>query len=115
MPIGPSAVALIGTSDVGEIVEFVEEVCGIYFRSVLLPKRGTKIAQHVHDHDHATYIGSGSVALHVGGVLAGIFKAGRAVPIIAGQQHEFVSLEDNTRLTCVHDVASAESIKTKGI
>lgn len=98
-----------------EVVEFVEEVCGTYFRSVLLPKAGMRISQHVHDHDHATYIGNGAVALRVGTILAGTFKAGQAVPILAGQLHEFEALEDNTRLACVHDVASAQSIKEKGL
>jgi quercetin dioxygenase-like cupin family protein len=97
------------------IVEYVDEVAGIYFRSVLLPVRGTRIPQHVHDYDHATLIGSGKAALYVGGILSGIYEAGRAVPILAGQKHEFESLEDNTRLTCVHDAESAESISRKGL
>lgn len=98
-----------------EIVEFVEEVCGIYFRSVFIPKAGTRIKQHSHDHAHATYIGQGGAALRIGGQLVGLYAAGRAVPIEAGQEHEFEALEDNTRLTCVHDVASAESVKAKGV
>lgn len=98
-----------------EIVEYVDEVCGIYFRSILIPKAGTRISQHAHDHDHATYIGQGKAALRIGGQLMGLFAAGRAIPILAGQQHEFEALEDNTRLTCVHDVKSADSIKQKGL
>lgn len=98
-----------------EIVEFVDEIYGIYFRSVLLPKAGTRIKQHTHDHDHATLVGSGAAALRIGGILVGNFKAGKAIPIMAGQHHEFEALEDNTRLTCVHDVASALSIKRKGL
>lgn len=110
---GPVLAAIAASQE--EIVEFVDEVCGIYFRSVLIPKAGMRIAQHVHDHDHATFIGNGAAALRVGGVMAGIFRAGEAVPVIAGQHHEFEALEDNTRLACVHDVASAQSIKEKGL
>lgn len=98
-----------------EIVEFVEEVCGLYFRSIVLPRAGMRIAQHQHDHDHATYIGAGSVRMYIDGTPAGDFYAGRAVPIIAGQHHAFEALEPGTRLTCVHDVASAQSIKKKGL
>lgn len=98
-----------------EVVEFIEEVCGIYFRSVLLAKAGMRIGQHVHDHDHATYCGSGRARMVVDGVTQGEVCAGRAVPVLAGKRHEFIALEDNTRLTCVHDVASAESIKAKGL
>lgn len=98
-----------------EIVEFVEEVKGIYFRSVLLPKAGARIPQHVHDHDHATFCGAGRALMIVDGVSQGEVLAGHAVPVLAGKKHEFVALEDGTRLTCVHDVASAESIKRKGL
>lgn len=96
------------------IVESIDEVAGLYFRSIVISK-GTKVPQHVHDYDHATLVGSGKAALYVGGVLSGIFEAGRAVPITAGQVHEFEALEDNTRLTCVHDVESAMSIKNRGL
>ena len=98
-----------------EIVESVEEVAGIYFRSVLLQKAGMRIAQHTHDHDHATYCGAGRARLVVDGQERGEVQAGHAVEVKAGHRHEFIALEDNTRLTCVHDVRSALSIKEKGL
>lgn len=98
-----------------EIVERIEEVCGIYFRSVLLERNGTRIPQHVHDHDHATLVCSGAARVWVDGELIGDFDAGRAVPVLAGKMHEFQALLPMTRLACVHDVASAESIKEKGL
>ena len=92
-----------------EIVETIHDnVCGLYFRSVLLAKKGDRIAQHGHDHDHANYCGNGAAGVYVDGKMLGIVLAGGAVEIRAGKSHEFVALEDNTRLTCVHDVASAE-------
>jgi quercetin dioxygenase-like cupin family protein len=98
-----------------EIVEYIEEVNGLYFRSIVLPKKGMRVPQHAHDHSHATYVGQGKAALYVGEVLVGIYEAGRAVPVAAQRVHEFEALEDNTRLACVHDVASAMSIKEKGL
>lgn len=98
-----------------EIVEFVEEVAGIYFRSVLLPDAGTFIPQHMHDYDHATYVASGSVRLFVNNQEKAIYKAGSAVLIQANKQHSFLSLEPNTRLACIHDAESADSIKVKGL
>lgn len=95
-------------------VEFVDEVCGIYFRSILLHK-GEKAQQHVHDHDHATYIGSGSVLMFENGKDKGVFLAGTAIPVLAGVRHEFEALENGTRLACVHTAASAESVKAKGV
>jgi quercetin dioxygenase-like cupin family protein len=94
-----------------EIVEFVEECGGIYFRSILFNK-GRRVPQHAHDHDHATYCGAGSAVWFVEGMFRGIVTAGHAVEIKAGKQHEFEALEDGTRLACVHDVKSAERQKT---
>lgn len=96
------------------IVESIEEVCGLYFRSILIHK-GTKVPQHVHDHDHATIVGNGRAALYIGNDLVGIFEAGYAVPVAAHQEHTFEALEDNTRLICVHSIESAESVKRKGL
>lgn len=98
-----------------EIVEFVEEVCGIYFRSILLPQAGMRVTQHMHDHDHATFVGAGKVRVWVNDVWKGDYEGGKAVEVKAGCRHEFLSLESNTRLACVHDVASAESVKAKGL
>lgn len=96
-------------------VEYIEEVMGLYFRSIVIPKAGMIADQHVHDHDHATYIGSGKIRAWGDGKFIGEFEAGRAVGVKAGVYHKFQALEDGTRLTCVHDIASAESVKAKGV
>jgi quercetin dioxygenase-like cupin family protein len=84
-------------------VEFIEEVCGIYFRSILVEKEGMLVWQHVHDYDHATYIGSGAARLWVDGVWQADYQAGSAAGIKAGAKHVFQALKPNTRLACVHD------------
>lgn len=97
-----------------EIVEFIEEKAGIYFRSVLLPFKGTTIPQHVHDESHATYVGSGRARLYVDGLFKEDIEAGHATEIEAGKKHLFEALEDNTRLTCVWDAEKALRLKEKG-
>lgn len=97
-----------------EIVEFVDEVAGIYFRSILI-NAGVVVPQHVHDYDHATYCGRGRAAMYVNGEFVMEVVEGRAVSIEAGKHHEFLALEDNTRLTCVHDARSAAMVKEKGL
>ena len=97
-----------------EIVEFVEEVEGIYFRSILIPKSGTLVPQHAHDHAHATYCGHGKAVYFVEGDYAGLLAAGHAISVKAGVMHAFLALADDTRLVCVHDAASAMSMKAKG-
>lgn len=98
-----------------ELVQFVDEVAGVYFRTVLFHVAGTRIPQHVHDYDHATMICSGSARLFVNGQAVADYQAGQVALIKANHHHEFESLEDNTRLSCVHNVASALSMKVKGI
>lgn len=98
-----------------EIVEFVEEVAGIYFRSVLLPFAHMTIPQHIHPYDHATLIGSGRAALWVDDEFDGEYPAGTAVFLGANKKHLWESLEPNTRLTCVHDTTSANFIKANGL
>jgi quercetin dioxygenase-like cupin family protein len=97
-----------------EIVEFVEEKGGIYFRSILIPKAHTWIPQHVHDEDHATLCGQGSAALYVDGEFSEKVEAGRAVEVKAGKLHSFRSLVDETRLSCVWSLEKAERLKAKG-
>lgn len=96
-------------------VERIEEVAGLYFRSVLLPHAGMLIDQHIHDHAHATYVGNGKARAWADGSLIGEYGAGSAIEIKAGVYHQFQALEDNTRLTCVHDIASAESIRERNL
>lgn len=91
--------------------ENIQLIGGIYFRSVLLKDEGTVIPQHSHKYDHATYVGNGSVRLWVNSKWKADFKAGEAIEIKAGQKHLFMSLEPNTRLTCVHDLNSAALIE----
>lgn len=94
-----------------EIVERIEEECGIYTRSIFLPQAGMRVPQHVHPYDHATYVGSGKARVWVDDVWVGDFEAGRLVPVKAGKRHEFLALEANTRLACIHDLKSAHYIK----
>src|SRR4029434_808754 len=96
-----------------EVVECVDEIAGIYFRSVLLPNVGDIATQHIHDYDHATYLGNGSVSFWVGGKFQGYFRAGQVLEVKAGIEHKFQAMEKNTRLTCVHIGASAEAAREK--
>ena len=97
------------------IVEFIDEVGPFYFRSICLPEAGMRIPQHVHDYDHATLCGNGKARVYKDGVILKIIEAGEAVLIEAFHRHEIESLEKNTRLICVHDPKSVESIERKGL
>ena len=94
-------------------VERIEEVCGLYFRTIVLPNRGDTVAQHSHDHDHASYVGNGCVMAWSDNECLGTFKAGMAVHVKAGAKHFFEALMADSRVACVHSIESAESIKLK--
>lgn len=97
------------------VVESIEEKAGLYFRSWLIKRSGVAVPQHDHDHDHATLVASGRARVWVDGFFVGDFESGSAIEIKAGTNHVFQALEANTRLVCVHNIASAESVKRKGI
>lgn len=94
-------------------MEYIDEVCGLYFRAIVIPQRGTKVPQHTHPYDHATYCGSGAAIMYVDGVPTRRVYAGDVVAVAANRLHEFEALESNTRLVCVHDPRSAEVCKEK--
>lgn len=96
------------------IVEFVDVVEGIMFRSVFLPFKGMCGEQHQHDVTHPLYCGSGKARLYTDGRFDCDIEAGQAVPVKAGKKHFVEALEDNTRLTCVFDAAGADELKEKG-
>ena len=93
------------------IVQFVDEIAGLYFRTILLPKSGMRVEQHTHAYDHATYCGHGSAQLYVDGEPTSIVQIGQAVEVKAHKRHEFIALEDGTLLTCIHHTASAEAAR----
>jgi len=97
------------------IVEFIDEVADLLFRTVVIERSGARMHQHVHDYDHATVCGSGRAILYVDGTITRIVEAGEVVLVKANKEHYFEALAPKTRLICVHDPASAESIRKKGL
>ena len=97
------------------LVEHITEASGLYFRSITLPEAGTYIPQHTHDHDHATLVCSGKARAWCDGICIGDKGKGEVFEVTAGHKHEFVSLEPNTMMVCIHNIESAMSIKQKGL
>lgn len=95
-------------------VESIVEACGLYFRSLRMKDAGMVAQQHVHDHDHATLVGSGRARGWCGEKWIGDKCSGEVFEIQAGSEHRFQSLDHDTLLVCVHDIASAESVRKKG-
>ncbi len=96
-------------------VEHIEEVGNLYLRSILLRNSGCVVKQHIHDREHLTLVGNGRARGWADGKWIGDKKPGEGFWILAGQEHLFQALESDTRLVCVHDIVSAQSVKDKGI
>jgi len=94
-------------------VEFVEEMAGFYFRSIMLESEGDAIPQHMHAYDHATLVCSGRARLWVDGEWIRDIEAGHAVEVKANKSHVFQALSPKTMLSCIHNVESADSIRAK--
>ncbi len=96
-------------------VEYIEDVGGLYFRAICLENIGDAVPQHVHDHAHVTLVASGKARLWIDGAFVADIEAFKAIEIEANRKHIFQALEPMTRLACVHDVSSADSIRRKGL
>lgn len=95
-------------------VEQIVEAGGFYFRTICLAEPGYVVPQHVHDHEHVTLVGSGKARGWKHGVWIGDRSAGEAFVIEADAPHLFQALDAQTRLTCIHNIESALSLKRKG-
>lgn len=98
-----------------ELVEFVDVVGGLMFRSVNL-KKDWLVDQHVHEVDHVTVVGSGGVRFWKNGKWEQDIYAFSAIEVKAGDLHIFQALENNTKMSCVFDTSTAQfkQFMTKG-
>ncbi len=84
-------------------IEFAE-VDDIWVRAYDLKKAGRIASQHVHAHDHITFVSSGSVQAWQDGEDLGTFNAPSMITIPANKKHAFVALSDNVVLCCLHNL-----------
>lgn len=86
-----------------DYVEFAE-VDDIWVRAYSVPKAKTIIAQHVHEHDHITFVSRGTVEAWQDDELLGHFVAPAIVKIPAGKKHVFIATTDDVVLCCLHNL-----------
>lgn len=77
---------------------------GIFAKQILVKKRGTVLPQHAHAWDHVSFISAGAVTVHVDGELLGTFGAPAGIVIKAGMKHLFVTIADDTVISCIHRI-----------
>jgi quercetin dioxygenase-like cupin family protein len=71
----------------------------VFIKEMFMAKAGTFVPQHSHKYDHTSYVASGSVLCE-----GKEFHAPCPIFIQAGKRHNFVSLEDNTLVLCIHNI-----------
>lgn len=101
----------ISSDEVQPVCEFeFYDADGIGIKQMHAYKRGTKVPQHSHTYDHTSMLALGKVALYANGVYQGVFRAPCGILIRAGVKHEFMTLEDNTIIYCIHNISRTGQI-----
>lgn len=83
----------------------------VFIKQMHTPKRGTIIPQHSHKYDHTSMLAQGSVKVWADGKYLGKFVAPSGITIKAGIKHEFLTLEDDTIIYCIHNVSRTGDIE----
>ncbi len=82
--------------------DFFRMTGNVFIKRMLLEKIGHHCIGHSHKHDHISLLAHGSVRVNIEQGFAE-YKAPAFIDIPAGVHHEFVALEDETALFCIHD------------
>lgn len=82
-------------------------------KTMHIKRKNIVVPQHSHEFDHMTVIGQGSIRAWCDGELLGDFSYPASLIIKAGTKHKFLSLEDNTVLICIHNVARTGEIQVR--
>jgi quercetin dioxygenase-like cupin family protein len=82
---------------------------GIFCKLWAVPKRGTLLPQHVHQHSHISLIVQGEVRVWRDDECLGDFKAPAMIKIHAHAPHGFLALTDDVTIACIHNADQADS------
>jgi hypothetical protein len=80
----------------------------IWIRSDTIKKANNVLAQHVHEHDHATIVSRGTIEAWQDGEILGQFTGPAVVKIPAGKKHFFKALTDDVVLCCLHNLRGTD-------
>lgn len=77
---------------------------GLFAKQTLVPKAGTLLPQHSHTWDHVSFISAGAVRVWNDGACIGDYRAPAGLTIRAGCKHAFLTLADETVISCIHRI-----------
>lgn len=78
--------------------DFFRMTGNVFIKRMYLEFRGHHCVGHSHKHEHISCLAHGSVRVNGKDYTAPAF-----IDIPAGEHHQFIALEDETVLYCVHD------------
>lgn len=83
----------------------------IFVKSIAIKHKHILVPTHSHEYDHCSFLAVGSIRVWKDGTLLGDYHAPTGIIIDRHTKHEFLSLEDNTLVLCIHNIHSAENVE----
>lgn len=87
-----------------EVIEFYL-ADDVFVKSGLFKEVGTIIPQHSHEYDHTSFIATGAVHVWCDDQDLGEWKSPCGILIKKHTKHRFITLESNTTILCIHNIA----------
>ncbi|HTK02581.1 MAG TPA: hypothetical protein VL522_23340 [Bordetella sp.] len=81
---------------------------GLFVKTWTVQDAGTLLPQHAHEFDHLTLVIRGKVRAWRGDELLGTFRAGAMIRIPANALHQFLTMEPDCMLACIHNADHIE-------
>lgn len=78
---------------------------GIFIKSGLFKRANRLVPQHSHEHDHTSFIATGSVNAWCDDEYLGAFVAPASIFIKKHCKHTFLTLQENTLILCIHNIS----------
>jgi hypothetical protein len=84
-------------------LEYFSAIDGVFVKQLHFEQIGSTMYGHKHTHNHLTLLASGKLKVTVNGEVTE-FTAPHLIFIHKDNEHEFISLEENTVAYCVHAI-----------
>jgi len=104
---------LTGSSVAGEQPpdDLEYRIDGVFTKIMYLRNAGSLVPQHSHRYEHGSMLVRGSIKVWEDGIFTGEHRAPKMLVIKAGVKHAFLSLEPETTILCIHNIARTGAVE----